>query len=265
MSVIRFENVTKSFDDQVVLRDFNMVVRQAETKVVLGGSGSGKSTILRLALGLTKPDSGRVLIDGTDITDLTEHELAPIRRGIGMVFQEGALFDSLSVGENVCYRLREDGSYSESEIESVVRRVLGFVGLQHTVGMSPAALSGGMRRRVAIARALAGGPRIVLYDEPTAGLDPITARTITELIIKLRDLEGVTSILVTHDLDTVRILANEYAEIGTDGRAVFHEENGQLCLVNTRLLMLKDGSALFEGPDELLQDFDNQYVTEFLE
>ncbi|MEE8587520.1 MAG: ATP-binding cassette domain-containing protein [Acidobacteriota bacterium] len=265
MSVIEFDKVTKRYGQQVVLSDFSMSVQQAETKVILGGSGSGKSTILRMVLGLERPDSGTISIGGTDITQLSEQALMPFRRQIGMVFQEGALFDSLTVGENVAYRLEEDGEYGPSDIDAAVHQVLGFVGLEHTAAMMPSELSGGMRRRVAIARALAGQPRIVLYDEPTAGLDPITSRTISELIIKLRDLEGVSSILVTHDLTTAMILASEYAEIGSEGLVKFRSEDGRLCLINTRFVMLKAGRVLFEGPDELLRAFDDAYVREFLE
>ncbi len=265
MSVIEFDKVTKRYDEQVVLSDFSMNVQQAETKVILGGSRSGKTTILKMVLGLVRPDSGKVSIDGTDITHLSEQDLMPFRRQIGMVFQEGALFDSLTVGENVGYRLEEEGKYAPSEIDALVHQVLGFVGLEHTADMMPSELSGGMRRRVAIARALAGQPRIVLYDEPTAGLDPITSRTISELIIKLRDLEGVSSILVTHDLTTAMILANEFAEIGPDGLVNFRSEDGRLCLINTRFVVLKSGRALFEGPDEQLRNFDDSYVQEFLE
>lgn len=264
MSVIRFENVSKSFDDLTVLKNFNMTVQPAETKVVLGGSRSGKSTILKMVLGLVKPDSGRIFVAGEDITHKSEEELMAVRQHIGMVFQEGALFDSMTVGENVSYRLRQSSNYSRSEIDAIVTQVLGFVGLEGTASMMPSEMSGGMRRRVAIARALVGNPRIVLYDEPTAGLDPITARTISELIIKLRDLEGVSSIIVTHDLDTAMVLASEFAVIGPDGNALLKGEEGKLCLINTRFLMIKAGEVLFEGPDEQLRTVQDEYVKEFL-
>ncbi|HSR66451.1 MAG TPA: ATP-binding cassette domain-containing protein [Acidobacteriota bacterium] len=263
--MIRFEHVTKTFAGERVLDDFSMSLQPAETKVILGGGGSGKSTILKMVLGLVKPDSGRVYVDGEDITEVEEEDLMPLRRQIGMVFQEGALFDSLTVGENVGYRLIEEGRHSHQEVESIVHQVLGFVGLEHAVGMMPSELSGGMRRRVGIARALAGKPRIVLYDEPTAGLDPITSRTISELIMKLRDLEGVTSILVTHDLTTAMILASEIATVDEEGETRFRRENGEFCLINTRFVMLKEGRVLFEGPDELLREFDDGYVKEFLD
>lgn len=264
MSVIRFEEVTKSYGDQVVLQNFSMAVEQAETKVVLGGSGSGKSTILKMVPGLVKPDSGRVTVEGKDITDLDENELMPIRKKIGLVFQEGALFDSLTVGENVAYRMREDGGYGEMEIQETVQRSLGFVGLHEVMEKTPSELSGGMKRRVAIARALVGNPRIMLYDEPTAGLDPITSRTICELIIKLRDLEGVTAIVVTHDLKSAFTMANEMAVVQPDGTLTFRSEDGNFCLANTRFVMLKNGRIIFEGSDERLRQTEEAYIQEFL-
>ncbi|MDA2938288.1 ATP-binding cassette domain-containing protein [Acidobacteria bacterium AH-259-A15] len=264
MSAIRFEHVFKSFDEQVVLRDFSMEVQPAETKVILGGSGSGKTTILKMVLGLVKPDSGRVFVEDQDITDLDEAELMPIRRKIGMVFQEGALFDSLTVGENVAYQMREDGTYREEQIEKVVRKLLGFVDLEDVIDKFTSELSGGMRRRVGIARALVGNPRILLYDSPTAGLDPITGHTICELVIRLRDLEGVSSIFVTHNLESAMTLASEFAEVKPDGHLAFKSEGGNLCLINTRFVMLKDGTVLFEGSDEALKEVDDEYIQEFL-
>lgn len=264
MSAIVFENVFTSYNGQPVLQDFSMEVRSAETKVILGGAGSGKSTILKLVLGLVKPDSGRVLVEGSDVTDLTEDELMPIRHRIGMVFQEGALFDSLTVEENVAYRMREEGNRSEEEMRAVVEQVLGFVGLERAIDKMPSELSGGMRRRVAIARALVGDPSILLYDEPTAGLDPITSRTICELVIKLRDLEGVSSIFVTHDLNAAMILAGEFAELQTGDEVVFREEGGNLCIVNTRFVVLRQGKVIFEGPGEILRRSEDPYIQEFL-
>ena len=265
MSTIRFEHVFKSFDDTVVLKDFNMEVQPAETKIILGGGGSGKTTILKMVLGLVKPDSGRIFIEDQDITQLKESELNPIRKKIGMVFQEGALFDSLTVGENVAYRMREANAYSEEEIEAAVRQALGFVELDRAIDKYPSELSGGMIRRVGIARALVGNPSILLYDAPTAGLDPITGRTICELVIKLRDLEGVSSIFVTHDLKAALTVASEFAEALPDGEVVFKSEDNSLCLVNTRFLMLKEGGVLFEGSDEALRNSDNGYIRDFLE
>ena len=248
----------------MVLEDFTMAVGKAETKVVLGGSGSGKSTILRMVLGLVKPDSGKIFVEDEEITGLGEDALMPIRKRVGIVFQEGALFDSLSVEDNVTYRMREEGSSTEEEMEVAARRLLGFVGLEHAINKMPAELSGGMKRRVAIARALAGEPRIMLYDEPTAGLDPITNRTICELVIMLRDLRGVSSIIVTHDLKTAEILATEGALEGPDGEISFQSEKGGGHSVNTRLIMLKDGRIVCEGSDEELKSVQDDYVQEFL-
>lgn len=241
-----------------------MEVREAETKVVLGGGGSGKSTLLKLVLGLIKPDSGKVLVEGKDITGMGEEELMPIRKRIGMVFQEGALFDSLTVGENVAYRMLEDGNQTQSQIDDVVRRLLGFVGLEGAVNKLPSELSGGMRRRVAIARALVGNPRIMLYDEPTAGLDPITGRTICELVIELRDLEGVSSIFVTHDLKSAMTLAAEWAVVGEDKEVIFVSEGNDFCLINTSFVMLKQGQVLFEGNHREMLDCRDPYLREFL-
>ena len=264
MSAIRFENVFKAYQEKVVLRDFSMEVRPAETKVILGGGGSGKTTILKMVLGLVKPDAGHIFVEDQEITYLTEEELMPIRRKIGMVFQEGALFDSLTVGENVAYQMREAGTCSEEEQQETVRQLLGFVELRDAIDKFPSELSGGMMRRVGIARALVGNPPILLYDAPTAGLDPITSRTICELVIKLRDLEGVASIFVTHNLKTATTLASEFAEAQPNGEVVFKSEAENLCLVNTRFLMLKEGTVLFEGSDETLRSVNDEYIQDFL-
>lgn len=262
--MIRFENVSKAYDGQVVLQDFSMLVEPAETKVILGGIGSGKSTILKMVVGLVKPDSGRVYVENQDITDLGEDELIEIRKKIGMVFQEGALFDSLTVKENVAYRMREDGVRDEREIDRVVRCQLGFVGLEEAIDKMPAELSGGMKRRVAIARALVGNPPILLYDEPTAGLDPITSRTICELIIKLRDLEGVTSIFVTHDLKSAFTMAGEVAVAVPGGDVEFHPQGSQSIQATTRFVVLRGGRILFEGPEQDLREVKEEYIQEFL-
>ena len=181
-----------------------------------------------------------------------------------MVFQGGALFDSLSVRENVGYRLYEEGLLSEEEIESSVRRLLGFVGLEDALDKMPSELSGGMKRRAGLARALVGTPKIVLYDEPTAGLDPITKRTIVELMIKLRDLEGVTTIFVTHDLRAASILATEYAVADKVGNVSLVRGGDSLCLVNVHFLMLQDGKISFEGSYQELKDSKEPYIRKFV-
>jgi phospholipid/cholesterol/gamma-HCH transport system ATP-binding protein len=261
-SAIEFKDVTMAYDDRVILDRISFVVNPGETKIVMGGSGTGKSTILKLVLGLIKPLSGRILIDGEDVTDYDEREMTEVRQKIGMVFQDGALFDSLSVYENVGYRLFEKG-VKEAEIEEAVRRMLRFVDLEHAMYMMPSELSGGMRRRVGIARALAGNPKLVLFDEPTAGLDPITARTILELAVKLRDLEGVSSIFVTHRIDDIKLMSSSIATINETGEVVFQQESGNFCLVNTRFLMLKEGKVIFTGTDEELWQSGDPYIQDF--
>jgi phospholipid/cholesterol/gamma-HCH transport system ATP-binding protein len=261
-SAIEFHDVTMAYDDRVILDEVSFIVNPGETKIVMGGSGTGKSTILKLVLGLIKPQGGRILIDGDDIIGMKEAELTAVRQKIGMVFQDGALFDSLSVYENVGFRLFEQG-LPESEIEEAVRRMLRFVNLEHTMFMRPAELSGGMRRRVGIARALVGSPKLLLFDEPTAGLDPPTARTILELAMKLRDLEGVSSIFVTHRVEDIKLLSSSFATIGEGGDVEFRTEQGNLCLVNTRFIMLKEGKVVFSGTDEQLWASDDPYIQDF--
>jgi phospholipid/cholesterol/gamma-HCH transport system ATP-binding protein len=260
---IEFRDVDLAFDDHVILDKVSFTVRCGETKVVLGGSGSGKSTIINLILGLLKPDGGQILIDGEDIVPIDEQDLIPFRKDIGMVFQEGALFDSLSVFDNVAYRLHEEGAYGE-EVEHEVRRMLNFVNLEDAIDQMPSELSGGMRRRVGIARALVGNPSIVLFDEPTAGLDPPTARTICELAIKLRDLEDVSSIFVTHEMNNLEYLSSEYATLDREGKVNYELEGDRLCLINTEVIMLKEGHIVFSGRDEQLRETEDPYIRRFL-
>jgi phospholipid/cholesterol/gamma-HCH transport system ATP-binding protein len=262
--MIEFRHVHKYFDDEAVLKDVSFKINPGETKIILGESGSGKSTILKLILGLIRPDAGQILIEGQDITKMPERELVAVRSNIGMVFQEGALFDSLSVRENVGYRLSEEGKMDEDEIEAAVLQLLGFVGLEDAIDKMPAELSGGMKRRVGIARALMGTPKVVLYDEPTAGLDPITKRTIVELIIKLRDMEGVTSVFVTHDLHSASIIATEYASKDNDGHLAFKAGCDSLCLLNNRFIMLQNGSICFEGSYQELINSSLPYIRTFV-
>src|SRR6266496_1290877 len=234
---IEFRNLHLAYDDRVVLDNFSFKVMKGESKIILGGSGCGKSTTIKLVLGLLKPDSGQILVDGEDITNYSEVEMMRVRKKIGMIFQEGALFDSLSVYENVAFKLHEQG-VPEDQVENEVRRMLRFVNLEQAIDKMPAELSGGMRRRVGIARALIGDPKIVLFDEPTAGLDPPTARTICELAIKLRDLEDVSSIFVTHEMNNLDYLSSEYAIVDENGQVLFELEGEKLCLINTEVIML---------------------------
>ena len=260
---IEFRDVVLAFDDRVILNKLSFKVLKGETKIILGGSGGGKSTIIKLVLGLLKPDEGRILVDGEDITDYNEVQMMTVRKKIGMVFQEGALFDSLSVYDNVAYRLHEQGR-PEDQVEPEVRRMLRFVNLEDAIDKMPAELSGGMRRRVGIARALIGDPKIVLFDEPTAGLDPPTARTICELAMKLRDLEDVSSIFVTHEMNNLGYLCSEYAVVNEEGQVVFEREGERLCLTNSKVMMMKGGKIIFSGTDETLRKAEDPYIQKFL-
>ena len=260
---IEFRNVTIEFDDRKVLNDLSFKVMKGETKIILGGSGCGKSTTIKLVLGLLKPDSGQILVDGEDITHYSEVDMMHVRKKIGMIFQEGALFDSLSVYENVAFKLHEQG-VPEEEVESEVRRMLQFVNLEPAIDKMPSELSGGMRRRVGIARALVGDPKIVMFDEPTAGLDPPTARTICELAMKLRDLEDVSSIFVTHEMNNLDYLCSEYAVVNEAGEVVFEKEGEKLCLINSKVLMMSDGQVIFSGTDESLRRSEDAYIQKFL-
>jgi phospholipid/cholesterol/gamma-HCH transport system ATP-binding protein len=260
---IEFRDVHLAFDDRKVLDGLSFKVLKGETKIILGGSGCGKSTTIKLVLGLLKPDSGQILVDGEDITNFNEVEMMRVRKKIGMIFQEGALFDSLSVYDNVAFRLHEQG-VPEEEVEPEVRRMLRFVNLEDAIDKMPIELSGGMRRRVGIARALVGDPKIVMFDEPTAGLDPPTARTICELAIKLRDLEDVSSIFVTHEMNNLDYLCSEYAVVNDAGDVVYEKEGERLCLTNTKVMMMRDGKPIFSGTDEALKKSEDRYIQKFL-
>ena len=260
--LLELRNVTKYYGDLRVLDDVSFKLKAGETKIILGGSGSGKSTMLKLMIGLDMPDEGTVMIDGQDITHMEERTLSQIRPKIGMVFQESGLFDSLPVFENVAYRLSEL-HVKEDEIEERVRKVLGFVGLEKAIELMPSQLSGGMKRRVSLARALAAEPKIMLYDEPTAGLDPVTSRRINELIIRLRDTQDVSGVFVTHRLRDAFTVASEYA-LESDGKVEFKREDGTFCLAHTRFVMLNMGKVIFEGPDELLRESKDPYIKKFL-
>jgi phospholipid/cholesterol/gamma-HCH transport system ATP-binding protein len=263
MPAIEFRNVSFSFEDKKVLDDITFIVKKAEIKIILSGSGGGKSTILKLILGLLKPDSGQILVDGKEITNYGETEMQRVRDLIGMVFQEGALFDSLSVYDNVSYRLHEH-ELLEEDIEREVRLLLRFVNLENEMDKLPNELSGGMQKRVSIARALVGDPKIVLFDEPTAALDPPIAATICELIIKLRDLEDVSSILVTHEMDVVKYITTEYAVVSDEGEITVKEEGDELCLANTSILMLRKGRVIFSGTGEELVKSEDPYIQGFV-
>jgi len=258
---IRFENVRLGFEEGDILRGISFDVKPRETLILLGETGTGKTLLLKLAAGLLRPDSGEIDVLGKNIAAMQERELLDFRRQIGVVFQEGALFDSYTVGENVAYRLEED-HLSQEEIAPRVEEVLRFVELEHTINQIPSDLSGGMRRRVSIARALITHPAIVLYDSPTAGLDPITSQTIITLILRLRDVYGVTAMLATHRLQDGFALANFHFDPQT--RRVRRDSAGEKSPAITRFLVIRDGRIYFEGsPEEILASPD-PYLKRFL-
>src|SRR3981189_33144 len=249
---ITFEDVWMGFDEPQVLRGVTFQVQERETLILLGETGTGKTLTLKMAAGLLTPISGSVIVLGNEVSEMREDELLAFRRKIGFVFREGARFDSMPVAENVAYRLRED-RVAEEEIEPRVREVLQFVELEHTLDQLPSELSGGMRRRVSIARALINRPPIVLYDSPTAGLDPVTSQTIITLILRLRDLYGVTALLATHRLQDGFALANFHFDKKSN-RGVRNAKTGAIENSNasalTRLLVLRGGGIYFEGSPE---------------
>lgn len=263
--VISFEDVHLGFGEDDILRGVSFHVLPRETKVLVGETGTGKTLILKLAAGLLKPIAGHVRVLGHDLGAMTEAELLLFRREIGFVFQEGALFDSMSVADNVAYRLNEEG-LEPPETDARMREALGFVEMEEAVDKLPDELSGGMKRRVAIARALASRPPIVLYDSPTAGLDPITSQTIITLILRLRDTQGVTSLLATHRLQDAFALAhyrfdpaqNRVVKASPAGLA---SRNGQ---PSTNFLVLRDGKVYFEGGPQAVLDSADAYLKKFL-
>ena len=260
--IIVFDHVSLAFDDTVVLRDVSFELRRGHTKVILGASGAGKSISLKLILGLLKADAGKIWVNGQLINDYTEEQMMKVRADIGMVFQEGALFDSLTVAENVGYKLYEESDQSLDEVRKRVEEVLGFVRLSQFIDRKPSELSGGQRRRVAIARAMAVKPGILLYDEPTTGLDPITSTTIDEEIVKLRDLEEVTSILVTHQLRDAFFVATQ--EAVQQGDKVDFAHAGPAKMQEAEFMMLKDGVIIFEGTADELRASTDPYIQAFL-
>src|SRR5687768_17319621 len=261
--VVLFDKVWLQFDDKVILRDVTFSVRSGHTKIFLGASGAGKSTILKLTLGLLRPDQGTVWVLGHRVDAMTETQLMGVRHHMGMVFQEGALFDSFSVGENVGYKLYEETDMPNDEVRRRVEEVLGFVGLGQHIDKPPSALSGGQRRRVAIARAMAARPKLLLYDEPTTGLDPMTALTVDSEIIKLRDLEQVTSVLVTHQLRDAFYVATHEARRAADGEVIIGEAAREK-IVQADFVMIREGRVAFEGTAEELRHTKDPYLQTFL-
>jgi phospholipid/cholesterol/gamma-HCH transport system ATP-binding protein len=261
--VVAFEHVSLAFDEKVILKDVSFSLPAGHTKIILGASGAGKSITLKIILGLLKPDAGSVFIDGQRVDQLGEDEMMRVRTNLGMVFQEGALFDSLTVRENVGYRLYEESVVPLEDADRRVEEVLGFVGLGDFIDRMPSELSGGQRRRVAIARAMASKPRILLYDEATTGLDPITALTVDDEVIKLRDLEDVSSIVVTHQLRDAFYVATKSAVRGRDGRIEIVPA-GPAKERETEFMMLRDGLIVFEGDADALRASTDEYLKTFL-
>ncbi len=260
--VVMLDRVSLSFDDHVILKDVSFTLISGHSKIILGASGAGKSLTLKIIIGLLKPDGGAVWVNGERVDELDEEDLMAVRADVGMVFQEGALFDSLTVRENVGYRLYEETRLPLDQIDQRVTEVLGFIGLGEFIDRMPSELSGGQRRRVAIARAMTSKPRILLYDEPTTGLDPITATTVDDEIIKLRDLENVSSILVTHQLRDAFYVATHAAV----------REKGEIKILKAdaekerqaEFLMLRDGLLCFEGDADALRTSQDAYLQKFL-
>ena len=257
-----FDKVSLAFDDKVVLREVSFTLLPGHTKIILGASGSGKSTILKLILGLWRPDGGEIWVHGSRIDNMSEVDLMKVRNHLGMVFQEGALFDSLTVAENVGYKLYEETDMPLDDVRRRVEEVLGFVRLSEHIDKMPSELSGGQRRRVAIARAMAFKPPTLLYDEATTGLDPITATTIDEEVLKLRDLENVSSIVVTHQLRDAFFVATH--EAVRDGNNIEITPADAKKCDEAEFIMLKDGLIAFEGNAAELRASTDPYVQTFL-
>lgn len=261
-NVIVFEDVVLAFEDKPVLDGISFSLAHGETKAIFGVAGSGKSTLLKLAMGLVRPDEGRIYVLGNDITEMPEEELFKLRRQIGMVFQESALFDSMTVRNNVAYRLMEEGDVSDEDIDKRVREALSFVELEHTIDKFPSELSGGMRRRVAIARAIITQPEILLYDSPTGGLDPVTSTTIIELIVKQRDVYKTSSLLVTHRLQDAFVMASHYFD--KKANKMLPLPPGAKGEVPMGFLILRDDKIIFDGDVQQLTHTRDEYIREYI-
>jgi phospholipid/cholesterol/gamma-HCH transport system ATP-binding protein len=263
-SILRFELVNVSFDGVPALEDLSFEVCEGEARIILGAAASGKTVLLKTALGLVRPDSGSVYLFGQDITRLTEQQLFDIRSKVGMLFQEGALFDSLTIEENVAYPLVNQKAIRcpSEEVEGRVKDALHFVELDQTLARFPSQLSGGMRRRAAIARAVVSEPPLLLYDSPTAGLDPITAHTIVALIIKERDVSHTTTLIVTHRYQDGNLVAN-FRYNPDNGQLVRAEANEQKPQERTKFMVLREGKLLFEGTQPELEASRDPYIAKF--
>ncbi|HTD25290.1 MAG TPA: ATP-binding cassette domain-containing protein [Terriglobales bacterium] len=259
---IVFEDVAIEFEGKQVLSGVSFELARGETKMLLGVAGSGKSTILKMALGLIKPDRGKIFVLGYEISGMKEEDLFDVRRKVGIVFQESALFDSLTVEENVAYRLVEEGYIPQDEIKQRVIDSLRFVELEHTLDLYPTELSGGMRRRVGIARAIITQPEVLLYDSPTGGLDPITSTRIIELIVKQRDIYKTSALMVTHRLQDAFIMASSYFD--TETNQMRPVEEGSQRDMHTTFLILRDGKVFFDGTAPELARSKDEYIREYI-
>ena len=255
-----FDKVSFAFDDHVVLRDVSFTVPRGSMRILLGASGAGKSVVLKLILGLLRPDTGTIFVNGERVDQMPEHDLMRLRVDIGMLFQESALFDSLTVAENVGYRLYEESDTPLPDVRRRVEEVLGFIGLSDQIDKMPSELSGGQRRRVAIARAMASKPQLLLFDDPTTGLDPITAASVNDEVVKLRDLEHVTSILVTHQIRDAQYVSVHEATRSADTVEIRATDDVE----RARFLVLHDGHIYFEGSMSDLLASPDPYLREFL-
>ena len=262
-TAVEFENVSLAFDDLVVLRDLSFEVPKGSMRILLGASGAGKSLILKLILGLLKPDSGTILVNGTRVTEMTERELLTMRADVGMVFQENALFDSLTVAENVGYRLYEESDMSLEEVRARVEEVLAFLGLGDFIDRMPSTLSGGQRRRVGIARAMASRPSLLLFDDSTTGLDPVISSSVDDEIVKLRDLEDVTSIVVSQQIRDAFYIATHEAT-RPDGADISISPAAGQKLEQADFVMIRDGEVSFEGSADELRGSTDSYLKAFL-
>jgi phospholipid/cholesterol/gamma-HCH transport system ATP-binding protein len=273
-TVVRFRDVSLSFGRTPALAHVSFEIKAGETRVVLGAAGSGKTMLLKTTVGLVKPDSGRIYLFGQDVTDLKESELFDIRAKVGILFQEGGLFDSLTIEENVAYpllnqhALHQNGTGPAEDVDNRVREALRFVELENTLEKFPNELSGGMRRRVGIARAVVTRPALVLYDSPTAGLDPITANTIISVILKERDLRNTASIMVTHRYQDGHLMANfrynpSNGQIEPAPRTVREGIPAEVSQVTTKFLVMQEGRLVFEGSETELRASADPYIQKF--
>ena len=262
LNAIVFDHVSLAFDEHVVLEDLSFTVPKGDMRILFGASGAGKSVILKLALGLLRPDEGTILVNGMRVDEMSESDLLKMRSDIGMVFQENALFDSLTVAQNVGFRLQEERELTEDLIDARIDEVIGFVGLTEFADRMPSALSGGQRRRVGIARAMASKPRLLLFDDPITGLDPLIATTIDDEIVKLRDLEDVTTFVVTHQIRDAFYIAEHSAE-RVDGTVKVVKEDASK-IARVEFMVLHEGRIMFQGNASELLAAKDPYLLEYL-